>query len=432
MGEKKHVRVTRRRRRRDKRRQRRKIFASRYFNVFLRLTLGPYLCRRYNLATVGREKVTALKPPFVVMANHGCVWDPFFVNNYVPHPIHYVVSDSNFRSRLMDFGLSLVGSIPKTKVMSDLETVKNIVRVKDRNGIVGIFPEGQSTWDGTTLPIYFSTAKLLKVLRVPVVFARVKGAFLSRPRWSRNPRFGTIEIDYSVGFRGPELRKMPVDKVHARIVEHLSHNELDYNRDRRVRFRGIRRAEYMEIVLFLCPECRAEGTLHSHGNYLTCTACNYRVFVDEFGLFRPRSDTFHFDSIDRWNRWQIETFHEMLDIRFRRNDESSIFAEDDVVVETGFKSLPTKELARGGMQLYLDRLEIHPHGSKAPIVISISDIAGINVQNRERLEFYVEDTLYKITTVDPRGCTFKWDLSVRRIQELIGEMGSSIPRTAEQ
>lgn len=432
MGEKKQVRVTRRRRRRDKRRQRRRIFASRYFNVFLRLTLGPYLCRRYNLTVAGREKVTALSPPFVVMANHGSVWDPFFVNNYIPHPIHYVVSDSNFRSRLMDFGLSLVGSIPKTKVMSDLETVKNIVRVKDRNGIVGIFPEGQSTWDGTTLPIYFSTAKLLKVLRVPVVFGKIKGAFLSRPRWSRNPRFGRIEIDYSVGFQGPELRKMSVTEVHERIMQHLSHNEMEYNRERRIRFRGIRRAEYMEIVLFLCPECRAEGALHSHGNHLTCTACGYRVFVDEYGLFNQRSKTFHFDAIDSWNRWQIETFHNMLDLRFRTNDESVILTEESVVVETGFKSLPTRKLAEGEMRLYLDRLEIHPDGGEDPIVLSIADIAGINVQNRERLEFYAEDTLYKISSVNPRGCTFKWDLSVRRIQELAGALGSSIPKTAEQ
>lgn len=432
MGEKQQVRVTRRRRRRDKRRQRRRIFASRYFNVFLRLTLGPYLCRLYRLKANGRKQVAGLKPPFVVMANHGCVWDPFFLNNYVPRPIHYVVSDSNFRSRVMDFGLSLVGSIPKTKVMSDLETVKNIVRVKDRNGVVGIFPEGQSTWDGTTLPIYPSTAKLLKVLRVPVVFARIKGAFLSRPRWSHKPRKGRIEIDYTVGFRGPELRKMSVQEVHERIVQHLSHNESEYNRSRRTRFRGVKRAEYMEIVLFLCPECKEQGTLHSHGNRLSCVNCGYEVYVNEFGLFEQRSDTFHFETIDSWNRWQTETFRSMIDVRFHANDESVVMYDRDVLVETGYKSLPTEKLARGDIHLFLDRIEVRPKGAESPITLPVADIAGINVQNRERLEFYVDDTLYKITSKDPRGCTYKWDVAVRHIQELAQAMGSPVPKAAEQ
>ncbi|MFW5836345.1 MAG: lysophospholipid acyltransferase family protein, partial [bacterium] len=141
------------RRRRHARRARRKIRGSKTMNRFLRLTLGPWLARRYRVRTENLELVKRLRPPYLVLANHMCVWDPFFVNNFVPEVIHYVVSDANFRSKLVEFGLGLVGSIPKTKVMSDLETVKNIMKVKEAGGIVGIFPEGQNTWDGHTMPM---------------------------------------------------------------------------------------------------------------------------------------------------------------------------------------------------------------------------------------------------------------------------------------
>jgi 1-acyl-sn-glycerol-3-phosphate acyltransferase len=366
------------------------------------------------------------------MANHGCVFDPFFVNNFIRHPIHYVVADANFRSRILDFGLSLVGSIPKTKVMSDLETVKNIVRVKDRNGIVGIFPEGQSSWDGTTLPIYYSTAKLLKVMRVPVVFARLRGAFLSRPRWSRNPRNGRVEIDYTIGFDGPDLKKLSVEAIHDRIVELLDHKESEYNRRARIRFRGLKRAEYIEIVLFLCPECRAQGSIHSRGNHVTCTSCGYKVYYDEFGFFRQRSQTFHFATLDEWNNWQIETFHEIIELRFRSNDTEPILIEKDVEVETGYKSMPMEHFARGSISLYLDRFEVQPENGDDRLELPVAEVTGINVQNRERLEFYVDNTLYKITPVDPRTCTYKWNMAVRRIQELADAFGRSMEGTANQ
>lgn len=381
------------------------------------MTLGPYVTRRYNVYGENLELVENLKPPFLVLPNHTCVWDPFMVNKFVPGVIHYVVSDAQFRSKIVEFGLGLVGSIPKTKVMSDIETVKNIMKVKESGGIIGIFPEGQSSWDGHTLPLYASTAKLVKLLRVPVVTARIAGAFLSRPRWSRNRRLGRITIRYELAYTPAELRKASVEEIDARIAELLDHDEFEHNRVVRQRFVGPNRAEYAEIALFTCPQCREFSTLRSDGNRIGCTECGYTVRMDLYGFFRPVTGRLRFETMRAWNLWQIDELHRRLREYVGRHDAPPIFSEPSVEVEIGYKSMPLEHYRTGRIELHPDRIVLLPEDGPME-AFALRDVVGINVQNNERLEFYAHDNLFKITVLDPRGCTYKWDLAVRYMQEI--------------
>ena len=423
MSEPTNTRRQERRRRRLARRSRRRIAASGTMNRILWMTLGPWLSRLYNLHAENIEAVRRLRPPFLVLPNHGSVWDPFMVNWFVPGAIHYVVSDANFRSRLVEFGLGLVGSIPKTKVMSDLQTVKNIMKVKERGGVVGIFPEGQACWDGHTLPLTYSTAKLAKLLRIPVVTARLAGAFLSKPRWSRTVRRGRVTIRYDVAFTPEELKAASVEEIDAKIAELLTHDEFEYNRNRRVRFLGRNRAEYAEIALFACPECRRFSTLRSERNDLACTACGYRVRFSIYGLFRKRSKRLHFDTMRAWNVWQIRELHRRLADYVHETDPQPLFREERVRVQIGYKSMPLTDYRTGRIELFPDSMLLTPEQG-APERFPLSRIDGINVQNNEHLEFYFGDDLYRITILDPRGCTYKWDAAVRRLKELAAGNGA--------
>ena len=409
-------RVARARRRRHARRARRRIRGSQALNKVLRLTLGPWLVRRYRVTAENRELLRRLRPPYLVLPNHSSVWDPFFVNNFVPGVIHYVVSDANFRSKLVEFGLGLVGSIPKTKVMSDLDTVKNIMKVKEAGGIVGIFPEGQNTWDGHTLPMYFSTAKLAKLLKVPVVTARISGAYLSKPRWSRARRRGRITIRYDLAFTPEQLRKASTQEIDARVLELLDHDDYEFNRVHRHKYIGPNRAEYAEIALFTCPQCREFANLRSSGNLLGCRECGYTVRLGLYGFFTPVSGTCRFDTIREWNLWQIEELRRRIDDFVTSAEDTPLFTEERVKVEIGYKSMPLEAYGTGRLELYPGRIELSGRGG-ARDVFEIGRIVGMNVQNNEYLEFYHHDHLFKITILDPRGCTYKWDLATRFMQE---------------
>lgn len=415
MSSKHDQRVAKRKRRRITRRAKRRIRTSSGFTRILKLIVGTYMKVKFKARAVNTELFRSVRPPFVVLPNHSCVLDPFMINAFVPGQIQYVVSDSNFRSPVVNFGLGLVGSIPKTKVMSDLDTVRQIMKVKDKGGVIGIYPEGQNTWDGHSLPMYYSTAKLVKLLKIPVVAVRVQGAFLSKPRWSRRPRRGAVTIRFSLAFRPEEIKSTSAEEIDRRIADLISHDEYVANRADRVKFIGRDRAEYIEQALFICPACTTLGSLRSHGNDLACTECGYAVHYDLYGFFRPRVGELCFDNMHDWNLWQTEELGRKIEALRESGRDGPIFSEPEARIEIGYKDLPLELYATGGVDLHLDRVVFRPQDAPSES-IPLATVAGTNIQNNERLEFYGGSDLFRITLADRRGSTFKWEVAIRQIQ----------------
>jgi len=319
-----------------------------------------------------------------------------------------------------------VGSIPKTKVISDLETVKNIVRIKNERGIIGIFPEGQSSWDGHSLPIVKSTFKLIKSLKIPVITARLNGAYLTWPRWSPRPRRGKITVVYERILDTPTIRALSLEEIERIITEKLDHDESEYQRTRKQRFSGARQAEYLERVLFICPSCGARHTMVSRRKRFSCTRCGYSVHFSNTGFFEARSGTLKFDNIRAWNTWQLEQFKRFLEDSVRQNSTDVLLEDGPVTIRTGYKTMELQPLGTGSIRLYADRIELHPDGVPE-LVFPIHDVEGINVQNNEKLEFYVWDDLYRVETMNPRGNTYKWFQAVQILQSVLTELDPAAP-----
>ncbi len=371
----------------------------------------------FRLRPHNTEVFDRVKPPFVILANHVCFLDPFFLAGFVPYAVHYVVSDSNFRSRIVDAGLALVGAIPKTKALSDLETVKRIVQIKAKNGVIGIFPEGQSSWDGHALPIYYATAKLLKSLKVPVVTTVIEGSFFSLPRWGRGPRRGRIDLNYQLSFTPNSLRSMTVEEIYEKLVGILDHDEFDAQERRQVRYTGRRKAEHIEIVLFVCPECRSIGTIKSRGDIVSCTHCGYSARMNGFGTFDPVSGPLHFPNLRRWNLWQVKFFEDVIDRATERGQQEPILSEGGVRIREGFKSQPLEFRGMGRLTLTVEQLRLDASEGKGDsLTFDVAEIEGINVQNSEFLEFYYRGSLYQVKILKRGGNSYKWNLAVRHLQ----------------
>jgi 1-acyl-sn-glycerol-3-phosphate acyltransferase len=84
---------------------------------------------KYNVEAVNLDRIDVLEPPYLVMPNHMGFWDPFLINYYLSHGIHYVVSDAQFRHMIQKIFLSMVRSIPTTKMRSDVATAKLLLEV---------------------------------------------------------------------------------------------------------------------------------------------------------------------------------------------------------------------------------------------------------------------------------------------------------------
>jgi 1-acyl-sn-glycerol-3-phosphate acyltransferase len=67
---------------------------------------------------------------------------------------------------------------------------------------IGIFPEGERTWDGRLRAFKYSTVRFLLSAQVPVVVVRILGGYQILPRWSKKIMKGkmciTVERSFSL------------------------------------------------------------------------------------------------------------------------------------------------------------------------------------------------------------------------------------------
>lgn len=410
------------------------LHAGKGFNKFLKLTLGKTLINMFNIKVEGDEIFKELKPPYIIIGNHTNFYDPFIMSVYVPDPIYFVTADNYFRSRILRFLLKYVGAIPKTKFMSDSDTVRMILKVRNKGGIVGVYPEGRRNWDGNTLPVLYPTAKLVKSLGIPVVSLVTKGGYLSYPRWAINSRKGLLILDYKMLLDGEKIKAMSVDEVYDALTEGIRHDEYKWQRENMVQFKGRRMAEKLEFYLFMCPECRKMGQLKSHGPDFTCKACGYVVIYNDLGFFElapKRSRTnkivhagvsansdavLHFDNPSDWNDWQLQKLYDLI-IKSRTAKSSiALFQDRGVLMLKGGKVGPLKKVRIGQLLFFNDDILFNSLRGES-FTFQISMLSGSNVQKNSFFEFYYEKTLYRFFFKLEPVSAYKWVRAIRMTTE---------------
>jgi len=372
-----------------------------------------FLKRRYRLEAIGAERVKGLKPPFIVVANHVNFWDPFWINAFISAPIQFVASDNLFRTTLLGLAMRLLGSIPKTKLMNDAQTIGHIFRILEAGGVVGIFPEGTRTYDGRSEPVQFAVARLIRKLKLPVISARIRGGYLARPRWARGVRRGPVTLRYRLLFAGQEYASLGVHDVYMRLSQEIRFDEMDGQRVRRTPFLTRRPAEYLERLLFVCPQCRSVATLVSRVRRFRCRECGYAVGVDDTGFLVRDTGPLVFEDPADWNAWQLPVFRGILGARSAAGEHA--LEENNAVILRGYRFRRLSRLTQGRLRLFHDRLEAQGRDGR-PITFPLSLVRGANVQNGEKLEFYCEGILYRADFPNPRSSSFMWLKAIDLLQ----------------
>ena len=121
--------------------------------------------------------------PFLLLANHTHVLDPFYISSSLPVHIRWVAGAYLFKNQFLKTLLgSWIGGIAKQQGRSDLQTIRDISAALKRGESVGLFPEGTRTWDGRTPRSTKPTANLRDV-QGPVVLLISRGLTSLKPRW---------------------------------------------------------------------------------------------------------------------------------------------------------------------------------------------------------------------------------------------------------
>ena len=122
------------------------------------------------------------------MANHVNLLDPPWIYSVVTRPVHFVATEELFRKTILGAALRMVGVFPIRKASQDFQSVKNIITLLRAGVLIGIYPEGSRSWDGTNSPIIPTIARIIRRMKVPVYSCRVDGGYLNFPRWAAKMR----------------------------------------------------------------------------------------------------------------------------------------------------------------------------------------------------------------------------------------------------
>ena len=316
-------------------------------------------------------KVNNLRGPHIVVCNHVTDWDPLLVGVAFRHQMYFLASEHimrlGFVSRLLDW---LVHPIVRQKGGSAAGAVKEMLRALKAGCSVAFFPEGNRTWDGVTRDFPSSTGKLVKTSGVPLVTFRIRGGYLSSPRWAGDTvRRGQMCGELVRVYTPEELKGMSALQINAAIARDIHVDAFEDQRSRPVLYRGRHLAENLETLLFICPKCFRIGTLRSADDSFSCSCCGFETRYALTGAFVGGDAPF--PDVRSWNRWQDK----QIEKRCEEAADEPIFTDEGLELYSVQTGRSSELIARGDIALYRDHLEL-PGGVSLPV----GEITGMSLR----------------------------------------------------
>ena len=146
-----------------------------FFRIFLKIEI------------TGKETLSLYSPFFCVL-NHQSIFDPFIILAFLYRRIGFLTKSTSFAGGIERYVLKLGLSIPTTRYQTDPAVIRHIINYLNRGIPVGIFPEGERSWDGYLQSFKHSAVRLLVSAKQPVIPIKIENAFSFMPRWAKFPR----------------------------------------------------------------------------------------------------------------------------------------------------------------------------------------------------------------------------------------------------
>ena len=253
------------------------------------------------------EKAKNLPENYIVLSNHVTDYDPILVGLSFKPQMYYVASEHITRWGWIYKVLHFVFEpIIRYKATVAASTVMDILRKVRKGGNVCIFAEGVRTWDGVTSPVVPATAQLIKSARCALITYRIEGGYFASPNWasSSNTRHGRL-YGAPVGiYTKEDLANMSVEEIDAIIKRDLYEDAYARQSQDMIPYRGKKLAEGMESLVFLCPKCRAHGTLTSKNDTVTCSACGHSFTYNKYGMLEGIDQKTVYE-LNQWQRAEL-------------------------------------------------------------------------------------------------------------------------------
>lgn len=385
------------------------------YQLLVKLVIG-YLKRRYNIIGNVAPEVKGLKEPYLLLPNHYGRYDPFILSYFLmPYikPPNFISSDAILRDKFYGRLFTNLGAVPKKKGTRDTQVIRTMLKIIEQGNPVALFAEGSRSWSGVNNYIDPSIAKLIRLLKVPVVTAKMKGASVFDPRWSERLRRSRLEIDYKLTLVKEELDSMSDEEIMDKILPDIAHDDIEYLKNNKVVIKSNRRAEYIEKIIFQCPDCNSYEGFDSYHNQFACNACGYRATVNKYGFFTSKYNKIYFNNTRDWLDWQNSNFVSYIFQKWQVKPPKSLFYATGLRFQKAIGYQPLEDLGKGAALFYHDRIVFKIDDTK--IELLIDEIDSLSAQHQERVELNVGDTAYRFTSIDHKEPGLKWELAINAI-----------------
>lgn len=213
------------------------------------------------------------KRPYLIVMNHQTGFDQFFVALTFHRPVYYLATEDIFSMGWVSNIIRwLAAPIPIRKQTTDIQAVKNCIKVAREGGTICLAPEGNRTFHGKTVYMNPAIASLTKKLELPLVIFRIEGGYGVQPRWSDVVRKGKMRSYVRRVIEPEEYEKLSGAELSRLIESELYVNEAQVTGE----FRHKKNAEFLERAMYICPWCGL-STFESKDDIIRCTKCGRQI-----------------------------------------------------------------------------------------------------------------------------------------------------------
>lgn len=303
-----------------------------------------------------------IKEPCLILANHTMDWDPLLVACSFRNPINFLTSEHAMRMGFLSWIIKTFFSpIQRVKGSTDANAALSLVSMIKKGVSVCMFPEGTRSFDGKTGKLHHTTARLIKLCNCTVVTYRLEGGYLTSPRWGKGLRRGKMNGEVVNIYSPEDLRDMSNEQILSNINNDIYINAYESRGNKLIKHRGIKKAEGIERVLYVCPRCHRIGSLKGKGNLVECQ-CGLNFKYNQYGFLEGMDPPF--DTIDGWNKWQISYLRGLLkedNFEISDGDQYLYTLKKDhslVLLEKGRLSISKSELIFNDRVFSLDSIKM--------------------------------------------------------------------------
>ncbi|MCF0149802.1 MAG: 1-acyl-sn-glycerol-3-phosphate acyltransferase [Firmicutes bacterium] len=351
---------------------------------------------------------------FIILCGHTAEADAAVLLAAVyPRYARFVVGAQQLYKGLQGRLLRMFDVIPRKQFVSDIASVKEMMKTVRDGHVLGMMPEGRVSLDGRPSPVDGSTAKLLKKLGCPVAVLVPEGSYWIKPPYDhkailRGPLKGHLKVLLEEG----EAASLSAEEITDRLNKAIYYDESKAlsGTGRRYQNHKGQTMKGVSNLFYLCPSCGAFYTMHQADDRMCCSSCGAGVRLTREMVFLPEKEGLPC-TVPDWNDRQLA-----FEKQFWK-EGSALFSVPVTRYVADLKGDAVFRTPEKGL-LTLDRSGLSYKGETDHLQIALSDLPGVSADYEDGFIACYEGDIIRRFVLDDVRKTARFVNSLMTLREM--------------